>query len=264
MISLVTTAYWKIDVIILSKMKGAVEVGLYSAAFRLMDILKGLSYSYTAALFPMMASAFSVSKQSLKQQCTLSVRYLFIATFPISIGISILAENIITLIYGKQFSGSISILQVLIWTICFFPTALVFARVLVASRNQKLDLLSNIFVMILNSALNFILIPCLGAWGAAIATLLSICFFMSLQYYFVYKVLFKISFIKDLFKPFVAGCIMGIFTYSLRDMNLVFVVIASAALYIATLLLLRTFSDEEVKRFRAIWDNRALIVTLHG
>jgi len=87
---------------------------------------------------------------------------------------------------------------------------------------------------------------------------------MSLQYYFVYKVLFKISFIKDLFKPFVAGCIMGIFTYSLRDMNLVFVVIASAALYIATLLLLRTFSDEEVKRFRAIWDNRALIVTLHG
>lgn len=264
LISLVTTTYWKLDVVMLSKMKGMADVGLYNAAYRLIDILKGLSYCYIAAFFPVVASAYSVSKDSFKRTSILSVRYLFILIFPVCIGISILAGNIIGLIYGEGFSKSASALQVLIWTICFFPIALVFARALVASQNQKFDLLCNILAMVVNIILNYSLIPRFSFLGAAIATLVSICFFVSIQYISVSFTLFKISFLKACAKPFLAGCIMGMFTFLLRNTNLVFVTTSSACLYTLVLFLIRTFSSEEIMMLRELWHKKSLLVTIRG
>ncbi len=262
-ISIVTTAYWRIDIIMLSKMKGAVDTGYYSAAYRFMEVLKGLSYSYIASLFPIIASTFAISKDSFKQRCVLSVKYLFILTFPIAIGATILSRNIILLAYGKEFLNSTGVMQILIWTICFFPIALVFARALVASNNQRFDLLSNVLALVFNISLNLMLIPRLSYIGAAIATLLSICFFMLIQSLFVTKILFRIELLKILAKPFLAACIMGIFTLLLRNTNLFLVISLSAMLYIFILIKIKTFSIEEIAMFKELWRQKALLLTFH-
>lgn len=264
LISIITTTYWKIDVIMLSKMKGAIEVGFYSAAYRILDILKSISLSYIVALFPMISSSYAISKDLFKQHCILSVRYLFILTFPISLGILILSRNIIVLIYGEEFIKSVVVLQTFIWTIGFLPISLVFAKSLVASHNQRFDLLSNIIAMATNVILNLTLIPRFGYLGAAIATAISISVFSLIQYIYVSRMLFQIPFFDTLSKPFLAGCIMGIFTFLLRDLNLFFVVVSSACLYIFTLYTLKTFSAEEVSMFQELWHKKLNLLKIGG
>ena len=261
-ISLVTTTYWRIDIIMLSKIKGIVDVGFYSAAYRFFEILKGLSYCYIAALFPILASSFSNSKESFHRKFVLSIKYLFILTFPISIGTSILAKNIITLVYGTEFTNSTGVLQILIWSICFFPIALVFAKSLVASKNQKFDLYGNVIAMSINVILNFVFIHRYGYIGAAMATSISICVFMFIQYFFVSKVLFKIPFLGELVRPFIAGCSMGLFTYFVRNMNIFFVIITSACIYTFVLFIINSFSGEEIKIFRELWQKKSLLIAI--
>jgi O-antigen/teichoic acid export membrane protein len=263
-ISIVTTAYWRIDVLILSKMKGAVDTGYYSAAYRIMEVLKGLFYSYIASLFPIIASSFAISKDSFKRRCVLSVKYLFLLTFPIAIGTTILSRNIILLVYGKEFLDSTGVMQILIWTMCLFPIALVFARALVASNNQRFDLLCNVLALVFNVSLNLLLIPRFSYIGSAIATSLSICFFLSLQAFFVTKILFRIEFLKILTKPFLAGCAMGVFTLLLRNTNLFIVISLSAVLYIFLLIKIKTFSMEEINMFKELWRQKASFLTIRG
>jgi O-antigen/teichoic acid export membrane protein len=248
----------------LSKMKGAIDTGYYSAAYRFMEVLKGLSYGYIAALFPIISSAFATSKDSFKRRCVLSVKYLFILTFPIAIGMTILSRNIILLVYGKEFLNSAGVMQILIWTICFFPIALVFARALVASKNQRFDLICNVLALVFNVSLNLLLIPRFGCVGAAMATLISICFFMFIQYLFVTKILFRIELLNILIKPFLAACAMGILTLLLRNTNLFFVIFLSAGFYVFLLIKIKTFSMEEIAMSKELWRQKASLLTIRS
>ena len=262
--SVITTTYWKIDVIMLSKMKGTDQVGYYSAAYRLMEIMKGLSYSYISALFPLLASSFATSLESFQRKCALSIRYLFMLTFPIALGVTVLADPIIALVYGKAFAASADMLRGLIWTICFFPIAMIYARALVASKNQRLDLLCNVIAMLTNVGLNLVLIPRYSQLGAVMATLISIVVFLLAQQYFVSRLLFSIPLSSALLKPLFAGALMGVFTYLLREQNLFFVIAASVVVYIAALLLMKTFSVEEKGMFRTVWQEKTKLVALRG
>ena len=62
-----------------------------------------------------------------------------------------------------------------------------FAYTLIASNNQKMDLQVNVIGMVCNVGLNLLLIPKFSYLGAGIATLISICIFLVLQYFFIEK-----------------------------------------------------------------------------
>lgn len=258
MISLVTTVYWRVGFVMLSTMRGPGDVGVYSAAYRLMEILTALTYSYIASLYPIMASSLPFSPSVLKRQCELSIKYLFISTFPIGIGTWLLAPQIITSIYGHHFLESIRVLQILIWTICIFPLALVCARSLVATKHQKYDLWANIFLITSNIGANLALIPRFGPVGAAVATLLSVTIFLCIQAYFVSRILVSIRWFVLIGKPFLAGTIMGVFSYAIRHLNPAVVISLSAAFYVIILLILRTFPTEERQRLRNIFHGFSL------
>ena len=247
MISLVTTTYWKVDILMLTKMKGIDDVGFYSAAYRLLDILKGLMSCYIAALFPMLAISFGTSKATFNKQLSLSIKYLYMITFPIAVGATLLGEPIIYLIYGSTFYQSVFTLKILIWTICFFPIAIIFARALVASNNQKYDLFCNILALFLNLILNYYLIHKYSFVGAAMATSISILFFLILQYTFVRKKVVKLPFLKELIRPTLAAIGMGGILMLIQSQALYLTIPIGMVSYFLILIVLHTFDDEEIK-----------------
>lgn len=255
-ISLITTTYWMIDVVMLTKMKGAVAVGIYTAGYRLSEILKGFLYVYIAAVFPTIANSYGKSESSFRTNCVLSIKYLFICTFPIAVGTLILGNDIISIIYGPQFSESTIVLQIMIWTVCLHPIGLILAKAIIASNNQSLDLVSNAITMTVNILLNIVLIPKYSYLGAAIATLFSIYVFFQMQYYFVAKKLFNVPFAIILYKPVAAGCLMGLFTIMLVNLNIYLVVTISGLVYIIALVLSRTFTSEEIQMMRGELDRK--------
>ena len=249
LIVVTNTAFWSTNTIMLSKLSTVENVGVYNAAYRVMDILKNILASYLIALLPMMSASFARSPAELKQDCDVSLKYLTLTTVPIATGISMLAPRIILLIYGAKFAAATPVLQILIWTVCAFCLALVFARVLIASHHQLFDLYCNCAALVFNVAVGWPLIHRYGSLGAGIATLLSLVFFGAIQYTVVVRRLFRPVVFEPVAKAVLASLAMALVIYLIPSWPMGLTIPVGAAVYLCALIGLGTFSKHEVTAF---------------
>ena len=264
LIFIFATIYWNVDILMLSKMKGPTEVGFYSAAYKLMNVWKIIPLGYLMALQPLISRLFQSSLEKFKIACIKSINYLFIVMLPIAVGTTLLSKDFIVLLYKERFLASAGTLSILIWTLVPYTINITLAHTLIASNNQNINLRSLLISMLSNIALNLMLIPRFSFLGAAIATLLSICIFLTLQYGFVSKNLFKLNFFQLAGKPVISAAFMGIIILLIRESG-VFVAVPVAALtYLLLLFVLRTFSQADIELFRRLWERQAGLTVLRS
>lgn len=250
--SVIVIIYYRIDVIMLSIMKGDVAVGIYSAAYRLCDPFSLIPHALMMSLFPLMSRYFKSSEDKLIRTYTLAFKYLLIIALPIAMGTMLVADRVILFVYDVPFADSSTVLQILIWAVMFGMMQPVFSNILVAINRQKLIMLSTAFCAIVNIVLNFILIPVLSYNGAAVATVVTTIVFSVFVFYFVSKHLRIIPVHKILVKPVIGVLVMGGSIYYLPDLHLFLLIPLAAGVYLVTLLVLRTFSDEDWAMVRKV------------
>lgn len=185
LIMLCVTIYWNLDGIMLESMRSAEEVGFYSVAYRFLALSMILVHSYVSSLFPVIANFFKSAKEHFQTASRKSIRILILATVPIAVLLSFLAEPIIVFLFSETYGASADVLKILIWGLIPYSMTQIFAYALVASDKQKIDLGINVLSMATNAILNFILIPVHGFMGASVATLISIHVYVFLQIPFV-------------------------------------------------------------------------------
>ncbi|MBE3114353.1 MAG: flippase, partial [Actinobacteria bacterium] len=164
---------FKIDIIMLSMMKGDMVVGWYSAAYRLIEALMFIPATFAGAIYPVLSNFYVSSQESLKLIYKKSFKYLFIVGLPIAVGTTILAHKIILFIYKSGFTHSIIALQILIWTIPIIFLTYMFGTMLASINKQDLTLKILLLSMSLNVVMNLILIPRYSYIGASIATVIT-------------------------------------------------------------------------------------------
>ena len=258
------TIYWNVDILMLSKLKGPTEVGFYSAGYKLMNVWKIIPLGYLMALQPLISRFFESSLEKFKIACTKSIQYLFIVMLPIAVGSTLLSDDLILLFFGQSFLASANVLSILIWTLVPYSINITIAHALIASNNQKVNLRSLLISMICNITLNLLLIPRLSFLGAAIATLISICIFLSLQYTFVSRSLFSLNFLQIVVKPVISAALMGAIILSFRQINLFLLIFVSASAYVLFLFSLKTFSQTDVQLFRKVWEKEGGLAILQS
>jgi O-antigen/teichoic acid export membrane protein len=237
--------YFRIDVVMLSMMQGDAPVGIYSAAYKLSEPLSLIPIALLTSMFPIMAASLKTSEERLIKIYRLCVRYLFIIILPIAIGTTILADKIIFLVYGAEFYGSATALQILIWALVFTSAGYVLTNLLISIGKQKRYTSSMVLCAIANVTLNFILIPIMSYNGAAIATVATNAVLFIASFYFVSKHLQLPPVRKTLIKSVISGLIMGTFVYYFIDVNIFLQVFLAAVIYLAALLTLKTFYEED-------------------
>jgi O-antigen/teichoic acid export membrane protein len=243
--SIIWVIYYRIDVVMLSMMIGYAEVGLYSAAYKLAEPFSLIPLALMVSLFPIMSTSFKTSEEGLVKSYRLSFKYLLIITLPIAMGVSILSDKFIFLIYGAEFSGSAIALKILIWGLVFSSGTTIFWNVLVSTGKQKLGTYITALSAFGNIALNFILIPLMGYVGASIASVITASLAFIIGFYFVSRYLPVLPLHKISLKPVVAGLIMGAFVY-FCNLNIFLLILCAALIYFLSLLLLKTFTEEDV------------------
>ena len=245
LISIFSILYWRIDVIMLSKFGSLTEVGIYTAAFRLMEIIKAIPLSLKQALFPVNVWKYEKENSTFKEMINKSNKYLMIFLLPIAFIITMAAEKIIPIFYSSEFNGAINALKILIWTIVPYSLAMMLANVLVASRNQRVDMWTNIFGACANVVLNLILIPMYGVTGASIATLVSIILFIAFQVIYIRRKMFKLSLLSIILKPSIAVISMGVLNYTLNNLPLLGRISLSLLIYLFSIYWLRIIDPVE-------------------
>ncbi len=107
--------YWSINIdkLVIGRWIGSSALGFYSLADKLMRLpLSNVTDISTAVMFPAL-STIQDDVETVKRAYLRSTRMIALLTFPMMIGLSVLAEPAILVVYGNKWRESIIILQLL-------------------------------------------------------------------------------------------------------------------------------------------------------
>ncbi|RPH89707.1 MAG: flippase, partial [Calditrichaeota bacterium] len=143
LISIFNSLFWTAPVVILTRISGEYQAGLFSAAYKLIDITVSFAHGYGQALFPIAARTLQHEQTLFKTMFIKSIKYVTILTLALAAGMMILSEEIIRFFYGSAMVEAQGALQILAWMIVPFAVVPILSSTLVSSDLQRIDLKAN-------------------------------------------------------------------------------------------------------------------------
>lgn len=160
-----SAVYFRCDVYFVERWHGLETVGLYNAAFRIVEALRLIPAAAMAVMFPVFCTTRTWQP----------ARSVLAALVPIGVigaaAIALSAPAILELAYGSRFAVAAPALTVLAAALPFFFVNYVLTHQVIAWDGQRAYLGVTAAALATNLAANALLIPAGGMRGAAIATL---------------------------------------------------------------------------------------------
>ena len=245
--------YTYIDSVMLSKIRSTTEVGIYAAAANIIIALIFIPMMYGNAIYPVISRFFISSKSSLKYAYERSFKYMLILGLPISAGVYILSDKIISIVYGSEYFASVAVLSILSWYLFLRFLNVVSGFTLASINKQSSRVLSQGIAVLINIILNLIFIPKYGFIGAAIATVITEIAFFIIYMHFITKYGLGVKLTRIFVKPIIATAIM-IFALSFIG-NLFISIVLVIIVYVIALLALGTIDKEDKIIFKKVMKN---------
>jgi O-antigen/teichoic acid export membrane protein len=178
--------YNRIDSVMIERISGSKEAGIYAQAYRLLDAFFMFATLFSSLLFPIFTNMIK-SQISILSLLNSSQRILISGAILIA-GISFFnAPYLLNLIYNQDITQSSEIFKLLM--ISFIPVCfiVIFGTLLTANGNLKFLNRLSLFGIFLNFILNYLMIPKLGAYGAALTSLITQSLIAFFQIFYVFK-----------------------------------------------------------------------------
>lgn len=181
-----------------------------------------------------------------------SVKYLLLLALPLAAGTTVLASPILATIFGVSFETSVPIAQVLIWSLVPAFIHALNGRLLLADNREMLIVRLLMVSLAVNVVVNILLLPGWGATGAAIARVTSTLVVFIAGQYLVSQQFKAPNLIALSLRPALAATLMAGALFQLQALNIWILVPLGLVIYVLTLLILRTFSNEDLRLLRQI------------
>jgi O-antigen/teichoic acid export membrane protein len=170
---LLSTVLFRVDMLILSLLVGTVAVGLYGAAYRLLESTLVLSYAVAVAMLPTLSRLSRTSAPTLAEAYESAAKVIAIALVPVGCIFALFAGALIDALYGAQYAPAASALRLLGGAAALYGVSHLGLYVLIGQGRQRVIPWITAGVVALNVALNLVLIPRYSIDGAAFVTSLS-------------------------------------------------------------------------------------------
>ncbi len=165
--------YAWISSVMLSRMAGDEAVAWYNSAFRLSTAISLMPIVFFTGMFPVMSRLHQSSASLVKFAYQRSFKYMLMLAVPIAVGTIFLAQRIIYLILGQEYTSATLALQLLVWSNVFIFLNQVSYNLLNAINKQIEGTKGAGIGAAINIGLNLLLIPWLGYIGAAITSIVT-------------------------------------------------------------------------------------------
>jgi O-antigen/teichoic acid export membrane protein len=173
LVFIASAIYLRVDVMMLEVMQGEKAVGIYSAAYKLIEFLGIIPATITVAALPGLASDYSTNIKAFRTSSYRTLTVLGAGGGAIGLLLYLFSKQIVLLLYGPRFLDSVLSLNILSGAIFFLFVNGYLAYVTIAANNDKRVALIFAVCTILNIIFNFYLIPKYSHVGAALSKLLS-------------------------------------------------------------------------------------------
>jgi O-antigen/teichoic acid export membrane protein len=251
-LAILASVYWRLDIMILSRLLGAEAVGEYSAAYRLMYLLVMVGDNVLSAAYPTMTRIFHHGRNNFSLMIEQAGKYLLMLYLPIALGVTLLSPKIVMLVFGEKFTAAVPALRVVIWIALPYMLNKLFTNGLVAANQQRLDLRVNLLRLLVSLSLHYLLITRFGMIGAAWALLAGCTSAVPLQLYYLRDFLRYKTVLANVCKPILAAALMTLGLMFTAIWPVVLQIVAGAAIYFAALFTLRPFDHEDRRLWQAL------------
>ncbi len=170
-----TTIYTNLDIIMLGFMKTDADVGYYTAAVKVKTVLVAFITSLGAVLLPRVS--YYIQNKMHDEFLRISkkaMNFVLLLSLPLMVYFIFYAKETVLLLSGEQFLPAVEPMQVIMPTLVFIGiTNLMGIEILVPQGREKAVLISVVIGAVVDLIINIILIPQIGATGAAIGTVVA-------------------------------------------------------------------------------------------
>ena len=191
-----------------------IDVGLYDAVYRIVDILGVIVGSFMVAIAPIL-----FSRKENNNNYFDNIKHQIEITFLLSLGGIFISPIAIEIILPSIYFTQIKIVPVLLLGLAFASSASVLTTIFDVNERKDLNLKGIAIGAILNIILNIILIPTYGTLGAAYAMLLSSLFWFLANLYFSKNFNFKS---KGLFNNIITVSMISFIHFYLWEFSFIF------------------------------------------
>ena len=162
--------YFRIAVVLMSYVSTDTETGIFSAAFRIVEVVGVLPWMLVSAGFPILARAARDDEARLGYALQKMFEVANVLGAFIAMGLAVAAPFAIEVVAGKGFHASISVLRLQSCGLLTSFLMVTWTYALVSLRLYRPLLLANALAAVVAIVATLLLAPPLGAEGAAIAT----------------------------------------------------------------------------------------------
>jgi O-antigen/teichoic acid export membrane protein len=163
-------AYFRIAIVIMSLLTGALETGYFATSFRILEILLPVPALLVGTVFPILARA---ARDDLARLAYASQR-IFEVSVIVGVGlvlaIELAAPTIVQVLAGDAAQPSVAVLRLQAPALAATFVAIACGYSLLSLRRHKALLVANLVALVASVGLCLALIPIWGARGAAVAT----------------------------------------------------------------------------------------------
>ncbi len=186
---LLMSFYYRLDSVMIDLLleDGRVQAGIYAQSYRLLEGFNMFGYLFAGLLLPIFSRMIK-SNQSVDGLVNTAFNFVFIPSVAVALLSFLYSNEIMTVLYVAHVDSSAIIFGVLMWSFIAIASTYVYGTLLTANGNLKTLNQISLFGLAINFTLNYFLIPDIGAYGAALATLITQVLVVFLQIISVKKI----------------------------------------------------------------------------
>ena len=248
--SIAATIYTNLDSVMLGFMKTDTDVGYYTAAVKIKNILVSLVTSLGTVLLP--RAAYYIEKGETEEFAKLSrkaMNFVILTAVPLMIYFMMYAKNGIFFLSGSAYTGSIIPMQIIMPTLLFIGISnLTGLQMLVPLNKEGAVLVSTIIGAVVDLIVNTLLIPKMASSGAAIGTLVAEFFVTFYQYIVVRNYVPHLFENITIWKILLANGLAVFASFKIASLHLgnFVILVISALLYFSVYLIVLVFTKEKL------------------
>lgn len=172
--ALAIVLYMRVDQIMIKNILGAYDLGLYSAATRIYEGWIMVFSIISASLLPLIVKLKAGSSEQYEKRLSQLFTFMFWGALIGAVFSTLFSYEIIYLVFGIEFIEAKNVFVIVMWSASFAAMGSLSVRYLIVEGMEKKIAFRTFVALIVNIALNIVLIPLYGIEGAAIATLIAI------------------------------------------------------------------------------------------
>lgn len=172
-VALVASIYSRLDLILLGHFMPYSQVGVYAAAWKIVEALAFLPAIVVTAMAPVLADYYQQSSELFNKKLGFAFRWLFWGLLVVVVLSSVGAELFMTALFGEKYAAAIPVFEIMVWVLLPMLFNLFVTQSAINTGNLRFLAESSCVGLVVGLALGLMLIPQWGVTGAAISTLSS-------------------------------------------------------------------------------------------